>query len=94
MYRLLCYLSFAIVISNHLQESFAYQETFAPSRKSRGRNFGRLDAGIANAFENMDMGLVINDIIPASRGKHHFCFLSLIKAKNIHVSKLKVVILE
>ena len=93
MYRRLCYLSFAIVISNHFQESIAYQEPFAPSRKVRGRNFGRLDAGIANAFENMDMGLVLNDIIPASRGKHHFCFLSLIKAKN-NVSKLKVVILE
>ena len=93
MYRLLCYLSFAIVICNHSQASFARQESFAPSRKVRGRNFGRLDAGIANAFENMDMGLVLNDIIPASRGKHHFCSLSLIKAKNI-VSKLKVVILE
>ena len=83
MYRPLGYLSFAIVISNHLQESFAYQETSAPNRKVRGRNFGRLDAGIANAFENMDMGLVLNDIVPASRGKHHFCLLSVIKAKDI-----------
>ena len=72
MYRLLCYLSFAIVISNHFQESSAYQKTFARSRKARGRNFGRLDAGIANAFENMDMGLVLDGIVPASRGKHHF----------------------
>ena len=72
MFGILCYLWFAIFISNHLQESFAYQETFAPSRKSRGRNFGRLDAGIANAFENMDMGLVLDGIVPASRGKHHF----------------------
>ena len=71
MYRLLFYLSLAIVISNHLQESFAYQKTFAPNRKVRGRNFGRLDAGIANAFENMDMGLVLDGIVPASRGKHN-----------------------
>ena len=81
MYRLLCYLSFAIVIFNHLQASFVRQEPFAPSRKVRGRNFGRLDAGIANAFENMDMGLVLNDIVPASRGKHHFRLLPLIKGK-------------
>ena len=81
MYTFFCYLWFAIVICNRSQASFARQESFAPNAKIRGRDFGRLDAGIANAFENMDMGLVLNDIIPASRGKHHFCFYPGLRLK-------------